>query len=96
MATISVNIPALPTKLAKGYIVQVAKEIVQTAILAGAAAGLTAAATQIPAVGAHYGLSPIVTGQLVGIVGTVRAFVSGLNSVKVSSGGAAAPTPPSA
>lgn len=95
MATLTVKIPSLPTAVARKYFVQVAKEIIQTAVIAGALAGLTAASNQIPAFSAHYGVSPLLTAQLVALVGGARAFVSGLNSVKVSSTGTP-PTPPTA
>ena len=47
-------------------------------------AGLTAAGNAIPEVGDHYGWSPLVTFQLVTLIGSARAFVSGLSSKKVN------------
>lgn len=55
---------------------KLASEIAKTAILAGAVAGLTALINVVPAIGGHFGLSAETTGQVVLIVGAVRAFVS--------------------
>lgn len=89
---ITLNIP-LPGAFARSYLAQVAKEIAQTAVLAGALAGLTAAGNQIPVVSAHYGVSPLLTAQLVALIGSARAFISGLNSAKKT---VAPGTPPAA
>ncbi len=59
-------------------------ELAQTAFIAGALGGLTFAANEIPIIGDHYGLSPLVTTQLVVLVGGARAFISGLNSAKTA------------
>lgn len=92
--TVNIPVPAFVGKVASqgsSYLRQVAKEIVTTAVVAGAAAGLTVVANDVPGVASHYGLSPIFTAQIIAVVGAARAFVSGLNSVKVSPPGVAVP-----
>ena len=81
--TLSFKLPTIISKVLNvNYLRQVAIEIVQTALVAGIGAGLTALANQVPSISAHYGLSPLITAQLIAVIGTARAFVSGVNSAK--------------
>ena len=90
MAQITIKIPSFLAKFRMSYIKNVVVEIIQTSALAGAGAGLVALSQQIPAIGDHYGFSPLVTAQMIAIVGYARVFVSGLNSKKQGSD----PVPP--
>lgn len=81
---ITIKVPAFLAKFNGGYFKRLVIELIQTAAIAGALAGLTAAGNQVPQVSEHYGWNPLVTFQLVSLIGAARAFVSGLNSEKVS------------
>lgn len=89
MAKVTINVPSFASS--KAFLVGVVKEVVLTAFVAGAGAGLTALAQDIPSISAHYGLNPLVTAQLIAVVGTARALVSNIGKGN-SGGGTSNPT----
>lgn len=90
----TINLP-INTAAVSMYLRALVKELALTAVVAGAAAGLTLLGNDIPGIAAHYGWSPLVTAQAISIVGTARAFVSGFSSVKntVTGSGSSLPLP---